>query len=136
MPREEKCYVDYVYPGCPVIVENVVMPANFIPLDIVDFDVILGTYWLHYNHAKIDCYGKSVTFHRPGLPEITFVGERSRVRHGVISVVRAKKLLKKGCQGYLAHVVLHDDAPASLGDVQVVRHFADVFLMRCKQHTN
>ena len=125
MPRGEKCYVDYVYPECPVIVENVVMPANLTPLDIVDFDVILGTDWLHYNRAKIDCYGKSVTFHRPGLPEI--LSSCSGVRHGVISAVRAKKLLKKGCQGYLAHVVLHDNAPASLEDVRVVRHFTDLF---------
>ena len=47
MPKGEKCYVDCVYPGCPVIVENVVMPANLTPLDIIDFDVIMGTDWLH-----------------------------------------------------------------------------------------
>ncbi|XP_070679796.1 uncharacterized protein [Malus domestica] len=40
MPRWERCYVDRVYPGCPVMVEDVVMPANLILLDIVDFDVI------------------------------------------------------------------------------------------------
>ena len=43
MPREEKCYVDYGYPGCPMLVEDVVMPSNLISLDIVDFEVILGT---------------------------------------------------------------------------------------------
>ncbi|XP_068331408.1 uncharacterized protein [Pyrus communis] len=78
--------------GCPVMVEDIVMPANLIPLDIVDFDVILGTNWLHYNRANIDCYGKTVTFYRPGLPEVTFVGEQSGVRHGVISTLRAKRL--------------------------------------------
>ena len=97
MPRGERCIVDRVYPGCPVIVEDVVMPADLIPLDIVDFDVILGTYWLHFNRANIDYYWKIVTFHRPGLPVVTFVGEQSGVRHGVISAVRAKKLLSKGC---------------------------------------
>ncbi|XP_068328181.1 uncharacterized protein [Pyrus communis] len=60
MPRGEKCIVDCVYPGCPMMVEDVVMPADLIPLDIVDFDVILGTDWLHFNHANIDCYGKIV----------------------------------------------------------------------------
>ncbi|XP_070667412.1 uncharacterized protein [Malus domestica] len=77
MPKWERCYVDRVYTGCSVMVEDVVMLANLIPLDIVDFDVILGTDWLHYNRAKIYCYGKAVTFHRPGLPEATFVGEPS-----------------------------------------------------------
>ncbi|XP_068307406.1 uncharacterized protein [Pyrus communis] len=127
MPREERCYVDYVYPGCPVMVEDVVMLVDLIPLDIVDFDVILGTDWLHFNRSNIDCYEKIVTFHRPGLPVVTFVGEQSGVRHGVISAVRAKRLLSKGCQGYLAHVVLNDVAPSSMEDVRVVRHFPDVF---------
>ncbi|XP_070662321.1 uncharacterized protein [Malus domestica] len=110
-----------------VMVEGVVMPANLIPLDIVDFDVILGANWLHYNRAHIDCYEKSVTFYRPGLPEVTFVGERSGVRHGVISAMRANKLLLKGCQGYLAHVVLNDVVPSSVEEVGVVRHYPDVF---------
>ncbi|KAM1721652.1 hypothetical protein ACFX12_023164 [Malus domestica] len=104
------------------------MPANLIPLDIVDFDVILGTYWLHYNRAKIDCYGKTVAFHRLGLPEVTFVGESSGVRHDIVSAVREKKLLYKGYHGYLAHVVLNDVASSSVEDVRVVRHFPDVFL--------
>ncbi|XP_068319575.1 uncharacterized protein [Pyrus communis] len=89
MPRGERCIVDCVYPGCPVMVEDVIMPADFIPLDIVDFD--------------------------------------SGVRHGVISAMRAKRLLLKGCQGYLAHVVLNDAAPSGVEDVRVVRHFLDVF---------
>ena len=55
------------------------------------------------------------------------MGELSRVRHGVISAVRAKRLLKKGCQGYLAHVVLNDNTPSNVEDVRVVRHFPDVF---------
>ncbi|KAM2676597.1 hypothetical protein EV1_003250 [Malus domestica] len=128
MPRWERCYVSCVYSGCLVIVDDVVMPANLIPLDIVDFDVILGTDWLHYNCANIDCYGKSVTFCRPRLPEVTSMGERNGVRHGFISAIKAKTLLEKGCQGYLAHVVLNDNTPNSVENVRVVRHFPDVFL--------
>ena len=48
MPRGETCYFSWMYPGCPVLVEGVVMSANLVPLDIVYFDVILGTYWLHF----------------------------------------------------------------------------------------
>ncbi|KAM2096764.1 hypothetical protein ACFX1R_020368 [Malus domestica] len=110
-----------------MIVDGIIMLANLMPLDIMDFDVILGTDWLHYNPAKIDCYGKTVTFHCPGLPEVTFVGEPSGVRHGIISTMKANRLLSKGCQGYLAHVVLNDDAPNSVEDVRVVRYFTDEF---------
>ena len=121
------CSVNYVYPGCPVLIEDVVMPANLLPLDLVDFDVILGSDWLHYNSVDIHCRETTVTFRRPGLNGVTFVEERSEVRHGVISALRAKKLLNKGCQGYLAHVVLNEIAPSSVEEVRVVRHFPDVF---------
>ena len=110
-----------------MLVKDVVMPTNLIPLNIVDFDVILGTDWLHYNRANIDCYGKAVTFHRPGLPEVTFVGERSGVRYGIIYAIRAKRLLEKGCQGYLAHVVLNDNTPTCVENIRVVKHFPNVF---------
>ncbi|XP_070678427.1 uncharacterized protein [Malus domestica] len=104
------------------------MPANLMPLDIMDFDVILGTDWLHYNRAKIYCYGKTVTFHCLGLLEVTFVRQPSGVRHGIISAMKANRLFSNGCQGYLAHVVLNDDTPSSVEDVHVVRYFPDVFL--------
>ena len=96
MPRGEKCSVSYVYPGCHVLIEEVVMPANLLPLDLVDFDVILGVDWLHYNSADIHCREKMVTFRRSGLSGVTFVGERSGVRHGVISTIRANKMFSKG----------------------------------------
>ncbi|XP_070667697.1 uncharacterized protein [Malus domestica] len=127
MPRGDSCFVDRVYPGCPVIVYGIIMPANLMLLDIMDFDVIWGIDWLHYNRDKIDCYGKTVTFHCPGLPEITFVGEPSGVRHSIISAMKARRLLSKRCQGYLAHVVLNDDTPSSVKDVRVVRYFLNVF---------
>ncbi|KAM2816848.1 hypothetical protein COP1_041037 [Malus domestica] len=96
MHRGEVCYVGWEYQGYPVLIENVVMPANL----------------LHYYHAKLDCYQKVVTFHQPDMPIVTFVGERSSLKHGVIFAMRAKQLLSKGCQGSLAHVVVIDDSPA------------------------
>ncbi|XP_070672116.1 uncharacterized protein [Malus domestica] len=41
--------------------------------------------------------------------------------------MKTKRLLSKGCQGYLAHVVLNDDALSSVEDVCVVRYYPDVF---------
>ena len=56
MPRGEICYVSWEYQGCPILIEDVVMLANLVPVDIVDFDIILGIDWLDYNRAKLDCY--------------------------------------------------------------------------------
>ena len=98
---------------------------------LVDFDVILGADWLHYKYVDIHYREKTVTFRRPGLPGVTFVGERSGVRHVVISALREKKLLIKGYHEYLAHVVLNDIIPSSIEEVRVVRHFPRSFLMIC-----
>ena len=101
--------------------------TNLVPLDIVDLGVILGIDWLDYNRAKLHCYEKVVTFHRPSFPLVTFVGIRSGLKHGVISTVKGKRLLKKGCPGYLAYVVLNDNTHSSVEDVRVVIHFPYVF---------
>ncbi|XP_070682443.1 uncharacterized protein [Malus domestica] len=127
MPKGEVCYVGWEYRGCTILNDDVMMPANLVPLDIVDFDVILGMDWLHYNYAKLDCYQKIVTFHRPGMPIVMFVGKRSGLKHGVISAMRVKWLLRKGCQGYLAHVVATEGTSARVEDFRVVRHFPVVF---------
>ncbi|XP_068328231.1 uncharacterized protein [Pyrus communis] len=119
--------ISWEYRGCPVLIEDVVMLANLVPLEIVDFDVILGMDWLDYNYAILNCCQKIITFHQPSMPIVTFVGERSGLKHGVISALRAKRMLRKGCQGYLAHVVMTEDTSAHVEGVRVVRHFPDVF---------
>ena len=43
MPRGEKCSVSYVYLGCPVLIEDVVMPAYLLPLDLADFRCDFGS---------------------------------------------------------------------------------------------
>ena len=45
----------------------------------------------------------------------------------VISALRAKRLLRKGCQGYLANVVDTRKEVLKLDDILVVREFSDVF---------
>ena len=52
---------------------------------------------------------------------------QSGVRQAVIYAVRAKRLLSKGCQGYLYHVVLSDVTSSSVEEVGVVKHLPDVF---------
>ena len=41
IPLGEKILKTYVFKGCEVVVEGVVLKANLIPLEMTDFDVIL-----------------------------------------------------------------------------------------------
>jgi len=45
----------------------------------------------------------------------------------LVSVMRAHKLLGKGCEWFLRHVVKTEDAGPSLDDIPLAREFPDVF---------
>ena len=90
----------------PILIDDVVMSANLVPLDIMPIQIVMGR------------------VHRPGMPTVTFVGEHSGLRHRVITAMKAKRMLGKG---YLVHVALAEETTTSVEDVGVVRHFPDVF---------
>ena len=75
----------------------------------------------------MDCFRKEVIFRRPGLPVVVFYGERRRTPSGLISAIYARCLLRKGCSGFLAHIVDTRSDEARIEDVPVVRDFQDVF---------
>ena len=97
--------VKYVFPACVVEIDSRVYPADLMELDVLDFDVVLGMDWLSENYASIDCRDKCVRFKTKESIDLVFQGERSVVLTRLISVIRAKKSLEKGCQGFLAYVI-------------------------------
>ncbi|CAL9018388.1 unnamed protein product, partial [Prunus brigantina] len=110
-----------------VLVGDVFLEADLIPLEMVDLDVILGMDWLAKHHASVDCFRKEVAIRSPGRPEVTFCGERRVLPSCLISAMTAIRLLKKGCSGYLAHVVDTRDNGFKLEEIPVVQEFPDVF---------
>ena len=57
-----------------------------------------------------------------------FEGDRRVLPTCMISVLEAKRLLHKGCEAYLAHVINTSTLEMTLENVPVVREFSDVFL--------
>ena len=64
---------------------------------------------------------------KPGYPELEFVGDRRVLPTCVISALEAKRLLLKGCESYLTHVVDTLVTEVKLENVPIVCEFADVF---------
>ncbi|KAI5339250.1 hypothetical protein L3X38_018522 [Prunus dulcis] len=118
---------DRVFRNCFVQVDDAWLEADLIPLDLVDLDIILGMDWLEKHHASVDCFRKEVTLRSPGQPKVTFRGERRVLPTCLISAITAKKLLKKGCEGYLAHIIDTREIPLNLEDIPVVCDFPDIF---------
>jgi hypothetical protein len=55
-------------------------------------------------------------------------GEQKDIASCVISVLVARKLLRKGCFAWLAHVRELEKGSIDLATIPVVREFRDVFL--------
>ncbi|XP_028069369.1 uncharacterized protein LOC114271903 [Camellia sinensis] len=116
-----------VYPACELLIGNVRVYANLLPLDMNSFDIILGMDWLGEYGATIDCLTKRISFHPPGQSESTFQGHGVISPPYLISAARACKLIQKGCQGYLCSALEEQVVNGSTDKVPVVCEFLDVF---------
>ncbi|GJZ19667.1 putative reverse transcriptase domain-containing protein [Tanacetum coccineum] len=106
-----------------------------VELDLGSFDVIIGMDWLAQNHAVIVCDEKIVRI--PYGNEILIVqGDKSdkekKSTLSIISGMKAQKYMEKGCQLFLAQVMVKETEDMSkekrLKDVPIVRDFPKVFL--------
>ena len=89
--------------------------------------MILGMDWLSRHQVMVDCRMKRVTLRTPNEDEVTFIGERSNHFSNVISTATARKMVRKGCEAYLAYVVDTVKARPSIFDIPTVSDFPDVF---------
>ena len=78
--------------------------------------------------AILDCPRKEVRLHTLDDREVCFIGERKLIPSCMISALTATKLLRKGCEAYLACVVTTESKGAELTSIPVVCRFPDVFL--------
>ena len=75
----------------------------------------------------MDCFTKKIVFKKVGYPKQEFEGDRRILPMCVISALEAKKLLHKGCEAYLAHVIDKSPSEVTLDNVLVVCEFPHVF---------
>lgn len=83
--------------------------------------------WLTKYCATIDCVNKVVMFKPPGIPEFTFTGNGVIPPSYLISFMKTKKLLRKGCRGYLCCALTELLDGASIETIHVVSDFPDAF---------
>lgn len=95
------------------------MIVNLIVFDMLEFDLTLSMDFLERYGAEIDCRSKKVKFTLDNGEKPSF-GER-HLKNMIISCVKVRKMLSKGCYRYLIHVVSKDkDKGISLEYVSIV----------------
>ncbi|KAL4032938.1 hypothetical protein IC575_006021 [Cucumis melo] len=105
-PVGDVLLVNEVLRNCEVLVEGISLLVDLLPLEL---------------------QRKEVVFRKPGFAEVVFRGMRKAVSRSLISVLKAEKLLRKGCTAFLAHIVVVQREKLKLEDVPVVKEFLDVF---------
>ena len=126
-PLGHSVIVNRVYRDCPIRIREYEFPGDLIELSFKEFGVILGMDWLSRHQMMMDCRMKRVTLRTPNEDEVTFIGERSNHLSNVISVATARKMVRKGCEGYLDYVIDTVKARPSISDIPTVSYFPDVF---------
>ncbi|XP_070041104.1 uncharacterized protein [Nicotiana tomentosiformis] len=94
---------------------------------MVEFDVILGMYWLLPYHAILDCHAKTTTLAMPGFPWLEWRGTLDYIPSRVVSFLKAQQMVKKGFLAYLAFVRHVSADTPTIESVLIVRDFQYVF---------
>ena len=98
-----------------------------IPLQFRKFDFILGMDCLNKHRAIIDYDKKKVVLRCSDQSEVIVHRVRSSLMSNVISVMQARRLLRKGCEAFLALVHDSKKGQIELENILVVKDFLDLF---------
>ncbi|XP_070030456.1 uncharacterized protein [Nicotiana sylvestris] len=119
--------VDRVYRSCMVIFCVFETRVDLLLLDMLDFEVILGMDWLSPYHTGLDCHAKTVSLTMPRLTRLEWKGSTVNTFGRVISFLKARHMVEKGCLAYLAYVRDTTAKSLTIDSVPVVREFSNVF---------
>ena len=128
MPVGESVVCRYVYRGCELELGGQKLEVDLVPLPLQMFDMILGMDFLTKYQALIDCYKKKVEFQMPTGGKIVFRGERGSEHYSMVSAITARRMMRKGCEAFLAYVIDTEKEGQKLVCNKILYHFNDVFL--------
>ncbi|XP_024964387.1 uncharacterized protein LOC112504674 [Cynara cardunculus var. scolymus] len=118
---------DKVYKDCVLQLDEHEFFVDLVPMDIHSFDIIIGMDWLAKNRAYILCF--QCIIHIPNDVDYLYVYDEKRKGDvKLISTLKARRHLSKGCSSYLAYIFYASkEVKKTVSDVPVVCEFPDVF---------
>ena len=126
-PLGHSVRVNRVYKNCPLMVHDREFSVDLIAFPFHEFDLILGMDWLSKHRAIVDCDKKIVLLKCPDLSEVRIQGIRSESVPKILSAMKARRFLKKGCEAFLALILDSKREQVNLENIPVIREFPDVF---------
>ena len=103
LPNKQVIECPVLYKHVPIVIVEHEFPGDFIQFDMSKFDVILGIDWLTVYRTNINWEDLKVTLKDVKGQEVCFYRERLRKEYPIILIMKASKLLRTGCMGYLCY---------------------------------
>nr|GEU75960.1 putative reverse transcriptase domain-containing protein [Tanacetum cinerariifolium] len=126
MADENLVSTNNVIQGYTLTLSNQPFKFDLMPIKLGSFDIVVGMDWLFKYHAKIICDEKVV--HIPINGETLIIrGDQSKTRLSLISCIKTKRYISRGCQVFVAQVMEQKSEDKRLGNIPVVREFPDAF---------
>ncbi|KAL8125845.1 hypothetical protein AgCh_013226 [Apium graveolens] len=124
--NQDRVSVSQFYPKCQLEIHGHSFSADLIPIELGEFDVIIGMDWLSQHKADIDCKKKMIAMYTKNNVRINYQGKKQEKKF--LSIPEAKKLLRQGYEAYIAHIVDIEKEAPNLDEIPIVREFSNVFL--------
>ncbi|XP_012435395.1 uncharacterized protein LOC105762020 [Gossypium raimondii] len=126
-PIGQPVRVNKLVRAMPLEVQGVIFLADLMELSFGEFALILGMDWLVNHRASLDCAAKRMVLKTIEDGEMAMIGERRDFLSNVISALMVEKLVRKGCEAFLAYIGASNSEGPSVGDVRTVKDVFDVF---------
>ena len=94
-----------MYKNCPIVIHDREFSTDLIALPFREFDLILGMDWLSKHRDIIDGDKKTVVLRCSYQSEMIVHGVRSGSMSNMLLAMQARRLLRKGCEAFLALVL-------------------------------
>ncbi|XP_071933783.1 uncharacterized protein [Coffea arabica] len=124
---DQSLITNMIYKNCEIWVGERKLVGDLISLDLKGYNVIIGMDLLARYNAQLNCKTKVVEFSIPGEATLRLDIRDRLASSALVSGIRARKLLSKAAQGYLAFLINTLGDKVKLEDVLVVNEFPDVF---------
>ncbi|GKB67989.1 putative reverse transcriptase domain-containing protein, partial [Tanacetum coccineum] len=114
-----------VLKGCTLNFVNHIFEIDLMPIELGTFDVIIGMDWL-VKHDAVIIFGEKVVRILYGNKTLIVEGDKCVSRLKVISCIKARKYVERGCYLFLAHVAENKSKEKRMEDVPVIRDFPEI----------
>nr|GEV95368.1 putative reverse transcriptase domain-containing protein [Tanacetum cinerariifolium] len=112
--------------GCTLNLLNHLFEVDLMPIELRTFNVITGMDWLVKHDALIVFRKKEVHILVKGKI-LVVKGNCGISRLKVVSCIKARKYIERGCHLFIAHVAEKELKEKRLDDVPIIRDFPEVF---------